>query len=92
MQIRIILIYAHTIPCPSAIVKSRTEIFLKKRDNATRCRYHGGRRCMGWNCTARISDIFDLVVVGGGCTGLIAAVRQGKPVWEVGGKDVEALL
>ena len=47
---------------------------------------------MGWNCTARISDIFDLVVVGGGCTGLIAAVRQGKPVWEVGGKDVEALL
>lgn len=35
---------------------------------------------------------FDLVVVGGGCTGLFTAVRQGKPVWEVGGKDVEALL
>lgn len=34
----------------------------------------------------------DLVVVGGGCTGLIAAVRQEKPVWEVGGKNVEALL
>ena len=35
---------------------------------------------------------FDLVVVGGGGTGLFAAVRQGKPVCEVGGKDVEALL